>query len=34
MAAAAGLFQGICGFILILGSNWLVDRFDKENALF
>ena len=34
MAAAAGLFQGLCGFILILGSNWLVDRFDKENALF
>lgn len=34
MAAAAGLFQGICGFVLILGSNWLVDRFDKENALF
>ncbi len=34
MAAAVGLFQGVCGFILIVGSNWLVRRMDNENALF
>jgi len=34
MAAAAGLFQGVCGFMLIVGANWIVSRLDSENALF
>ena len=34
MAAAAGLFQGVCGFIVLLISNWIIRRFDSESALF
>lgn len=34
MAAAVGLFQGICGLILILGANWVVNRYDKESSVF
>jgi len=34
MAAAAGLFQSIVGFFLVLLSNWLVRRWDPERALF
>ena len=34
MASAAGAFQAIIGFVLVLGSNWLVRRTDPERALF
>ncbi len=34
MSAAAGLYQSIVGFALVLFSNWLVRRKSKENALF
>lgn len=34
MSAAAGLYQSIVGFILVLLSNWLVRRKNKDNALF
>jgi putative aldouronate transport system permease protein len=34
MAAAAGLFQGVCGFILILLANWVVRKIDSESAIF
>jgi putative aldouronate transport system permease protein len=34
MAAAAGLYQSIVGFILVVSSNFLVRRFSPENALF
>lgn len=34
LAAAAGFFQAIMGFILVLLANWGVRRFDKEQALF
>jgi putative aldouronate transport system permease protein len=34
MAAAAGLMQAVVGFALVLGSNWLVRRWDAERALF
>ena len=34
MAAAAALYQSLVGFILVLGANALVRKFDKENALF
>jgi len=34
MAAAAGLYQSLVGFALVLGSNWLVRRLNPDNALF
>ncbi len=34
MSAAAGLFQSIIGFVLVLASNQLVRKIDNENALF
>lgn len=33
MSAAAGLYQSIIGFILVLGANMLVRRVDKDSAL-
>lgn len=34
MSAAAGLYQSMVGFILILAANYVVSRVSKENALF
>ncbi len=34
MASAAGLYQSLVGFVLILGANFLVRRLDKDSALF
>lgn len=34
MATAAGFYQSIVGFVIVLGSNLLVRKFDKDNALF
>lgn len=34
MSAAAGLYQSIVGFILVLLSNWLIRRKNKDSALF
>ncbi|NYE04412.1 putative aldouronate transport system permease protein [Bacillus niacini] len=34
MSAAAGLYQSIVGFVLVLISNYIVRRKNKENALF
>lgn len=34
MSSAAGLYQSLVGFALVLGSNWLVRRLDPDNALF
>ncbi len=34
MSAAAGLYQSVVGFVLVLLSNYLVRRKSKENALF
>ncbi len=34
MSSAAGLFQSVIGFILVLLANQIVRKFDKENALF
>jgi putative aldouronate transport system permease protein len=34
LAAAAGFFQAIAGFILVLLANWVVRKVDKEQALF
>ena len=34
MSAAAGFYQSIVGFILVLLSNWVVRKINSENALF
>jgi putative aldouronate transport system permease protein len=34
MSAAAGLYQAVVGFILVLVANWLVRRRDPDKALF
>ncbi|MFD2331720.1 ABC transporter permease [Cohnella sp. GCM10020058] len=34
MATAAGLYQAVCGLILVCISNWLVKKVNPENALF
>jgi putative aldouronate transport system permease protein len=34
MSAAAGLYQSVVGFVLVLGANLLVRKIDKDSALF
>jgi ABC-type polysaccharide transport system, permease component len=34
MSSAAGFYQSIMGFILIMVANWLTNKYSKENALF
>lgn len=34
MSAAAGFYQSIVGFLLVIGANWIVRKINKENALF
>jgi putative aldouronate transport system permease protein len=34
MATAAGLYQSLVGFVLVLLSNGLIRKLNKENALF
>ncbi len=34
MSAAAGLYQSVVGFILVMTSNYIVRKYDRENALF
>ncbi|BBH24707.1 sugar ABC transporter permease [Paenibacillus baekrokdamisoli] len=34
LSSAAGLYQSLVGFILVLLSNWIVRRVNKDNALF
>ena len=34
MSAAAGVYQSLVGFILVLGANLLVRKLEPENALF
>ncbi len=34
MSAAAGLYQSLVGFVVVLTANLLVRKFDKNNALF
>jgi putative aldouronate transport system permease protein len=34
MSSAAGLFQSVIGFVLVIGANFLVRKKDSENALF
>ena len=34
MAAAAGFYQSVVGFVLVVLANWLVRRINPENSLF
>jgi putative aldouronate transport system permease protein len=34
LASAAGFFQATVGFVLVLLANWMVRRYDSEQALF
>lgn len=34
MASAAGFYQAVVGFILVLSTNYMVRKIDKENSLF
>lgn len=34
MSTAAGLYQSVVGFILVITSNYIVRKFDKDSALF
>ncbi|MCU6712962.1 ABC transporter permease subunit [Paenibacillus sp. J5C_2022] len=34
MSTAAGMYQSLVGFILVITSNYMVRRFDRDNALF
>jgi len=34
LSSAAGFYQAIVGFVLVLAANWIVRRINKENALF
>lgn len=34
MSAAAGLYQSVVGFILVILSNYTVRKINKDNALF
>lgn len=34
MSAAAGLYQSLVGFVLVLSANYVVRKISKENALF
>jgi putative aldouronate transport system permease protein len=34
MAAAAGLYQAVVGFVLVVAANWVVRRIDSDKALF
>ena len=34
LASAAGVYQSMVGFVFVLTANWLVRRFNRENALF
>ncbi|GAE04320.1 multiple sugar ABC transporter, membrane-spanning permease protein MsmF [Paenibacillus sp. JCM 10914] len=34
MSTAAGLYQSVVGFILVMVSNYIVRKYDRDNALF
>jgi putative aldouronate transport system permease protein len=34
MSGAAGLFQAVMGFLLVVISNWIVRKIDPERSLF
>nr|WP_219838880.1 ABC transporter permease subunit [Paenibacillus sp. R14(2021)] len=34
MSAAAGMYQSVVGFVLVIAANWFVRKINKDNALF
>ena len=34
MSSAAGVYQSVVGFLLIMAANWLTRKYSNENALF
>ena len=34
MSSAVGLYQSVVGFLLVLGTNMVVRRIDRESAIF
>lgn len=34
MSSAAGFYQAVLGFILVITTNWIVNKIDSDNALF
>jgi putative aldouronate transport system permease protein len=34
LASAAGFFQAVAGFVLVVSANWLIRRYDPDQALF
>ncbi|MGI6172362.1 MAG: ABC transporter permease [Christensenellales bacterium] len=34
MSTAAGMYQSVCGFVLVLITNWIVTKIDAESAMF
>ena len=34
MSTAAGLYQSVVGFILVLFANWIVTKIDPDSAMF
>jgi len=34
MASAAGFFQSVCGFVLVIFTNWVVRRISEDSSLF
>ena len=34
MSTAAGLYQSLVGFLVLLGANWVVSRIDPDSAMF
>lgn len=34
MSSAAGFYQSVAGFLLVMATNWVVRKFDSENAVF
>lgn len=32
-SSAAGFFQSVLGFVLVMGANWIVNKLDRESAL-
>ncbi len=34
MSSAAGVYQSVIGFLLVIAANWITNKLSKENALF
>jgi len=34
MSAATGMYQAVCGFVLVMLTNWVVKKYDNDFALF